>query len=256
MYADIIGMIRVWRRHFKVYRKRYFSSVTLNFVEPILYLLAMGLGLGGYIREIDGLPYTHFLAPGIILSSAAFAATFECTYGSYVRMTFQKNFDALLSTPITIRGVVGGEILWGATKSLIYGTIIAIVVTLAGLISSPWLMALAPVIFLAGVIFASLALIVTAVIPGIDQFNYYFTLVMTPMYLFSGIFFPLHAMPDVVQMVAYFTPLYHAVAISRALASGALELAVAGHLFAMLVMVSITVPLAYTLIRRRLIGSV
>ncbi|MGW8272245.1 MAG: ABC transporter permease, partial [Thermodesulfovibrionales bacterium] len=105
---------RVWQRHLTVYTKLYKSSFALNFIEPILYLSALGLGLGAYIGEIHGMPYIEFIAPGIIASSAMFAAIYECTYGTYVRMTFQKTFDAILATPINIDDLIAGELMWGA----------------------------------------------------------------------------------------------------------------------------------------------
>jgi len=87
--------LRVWQRHFTVYRKLYLSSIALNFVEPVLYLVAFGFGLGGYITEVEGRPYINFIAPGIIASSSMFATIYECTYGTYVRIFFQKTFDLL-----------------------------------------------------------------------------------------------------------------------------------------------------------------
>ena len=107
---------RVWQRNFTVYTKLYKSSLVFNFIEPILYLIALGLGLGAFVKEINGVPYINFLAPGLIASSSMFAATFECTYGTYIRMTYQKTFDAILVTPINIDDLVAGELIWGATK--------------------------------------------------------------------------------------------------------------------------------------------
>ncbi|MFA5353716.1 MAG: ABC transporter permease, partial [Thermodesulfovibrionales bacterium] len=99
---------RVWQRHLTVYTKLYKSSLALNFVEPVVYLLAMGFGLGAFVKEINGVPYLDFIAPGIIASSAMFASIYECTYGTYVRMTFQKTFDAILATPVQLDDLVAG----------------------------------------------------------------------------------------------------------------------------------------------------
>jgi lipooligosaccharide transport system permease protein len=126
----------VWYRNFTVYKKLYKSSMVLNFVEPALYLLAFGIGLSSYLKEINGMPYIKFIAPGIVASSSAFAATYECTYGTYVRMHYQKTFDAILATPVSLNDLILGELLWGATKSLIYGTIIIIVISVTGLVDS------------------------------------------------------------------------------------------------------------------------
>jgi lipooligosaccharide transport system permease protein len=214
---------RVWQRHLTVYTKLYKSSIALNFVEPVLYLAALGLGLGAFVQQINGVPYIQFIAPGIIASSSMFAAIYECTYGTYVRMTYQKTFDAILATPVNIDDLVAGELLWGATKSLLYGTIIIIVISLFGLVDSAFIVLAVPALFITGLIFAEISVIFTSVVPGIDSFNYFYTLFMTPMFLFSGIFFPLDNLSPVVTKIAFFTPLYHLVNVCRALASGNLS---------------------------------
>lgn len=211
---------RVWQRHLTVYTKLYKSSLALNFIEPVLYLAALGLGLGAFVSEIDGKPYVNYIAPGIIASSAMFAAIYECTYGTYVRMTYQKTFDAILATPVNLGDLIAGELMWGATKSVLYGSIIAVVVSAFGLVESPMLVLIVPVLFVAGLIFAEISVIFCAIVPGIDSFNYFYTLLMTPMFLFSGIFFPLDSMSPVVTKIAFFTPLYHLVNVCRAFAGG------------------------------------
>ncbi len=211
---------RVWQRNFTVYTKLYKSSIALNFIEPILYLTAMGFGLGAFVQQINGEPYIKFIAPGIIASSSMFAAIYECTYGTYVRMTFQKTFDAILATPVNIDDLVAGELMWGATKSLLYGITIIIVISLFGLVDSLLIIFTIPVLFMTGLIFAEISVIFVSVVPGIDSFNYFYTLFMTPMFLFSGIFFPLDNLSPVVAKIAFFTPLYHLVNICRGLATG------------------------------------
>lgn len=211
---------RVWQRQLTVYTKLYKSSFALNFVEPVLYLAALGLGLGAYIKQINGQPYVNFIAPGIIASSSMFAAIYECTYGTFVRMTFQKTFDAILATPLSIDDLIAGEMMWGATKSVVYGTIIIFVISLFGLVASPLVLGIIPILFISGIIFAEVSLIVVAKVPGIDSFNYFYTLLMTPMFLFSGIFFPVETLPPVIAKIAFFTPLYHLVNICRAFALG------------------------------------
>jgi lipooligosaccharide transport system permease protein len=243
---------RVWQRHAKVYTKLYLSSIALNFVEPVLYLAALGLGLGAYVKEINGVPYVNFIAPGIIASSAMFAATYECSYGTYVRMTYQKTFDAILATPVNVNDLIAGEMLWGATKSVLYGTIIMIVIAIFGLVASPLLLLAIPLLFLAGLIFAEISLIFTAVVPGIDSFNYFYTLFMTPMFLFSGIFFPIENLPAIVGKIAFFTPLYHLVNICRAFSGGKPAVALWDVAWVVAVMILLA-PYSFRLLRRRLI---
>lgn len=244
--------LRVWQRHFTVYTKLYKSSIVLNFVEPVLYLAALGLGLGAFVKEINGMPYINFIAPGIIASSSMFAAIYECTYGTYVRMTYQKTFDAILATPVNIDDLVAGELMWGAFKSMFYGTIIIVVIALFGLVNSPKIILAIPVLFVTGLIFAEISVIFTAVVPGIDSFNYFYTLLMTPMFLFSGIFFPLDTLPDVVSKIAFFTPLYHLVNICRSFSHGEL-LMVRGDILWIVVVVILLAPYPFRLMRKRII---
>jgi lipooligosaccharide transport system permease protein len=221
-------------------------------VEPALYLVALGLGLGAFVKEINGIPYINFIAPGFIASSSMFAATYECTYGTYIRMTFQKTFDAILATPVNLQDLVAGELMWGATKSMFYGTIIIIAISFFRLVDSPFIILLIPVLFVSGLLFAQLSIICAAIVPGIDSFNYYYTLFMTPMFLFSGIFFPLDPLPKTITYIAYFTPLYHLANICRALTAGNISGSVIGVTW-LLIAVLILSPIPFRLMRKRLI---
>lgn len=243
---------RVWQRNFTVYTKLYKSSIALNFVEPVLYLAALGLGLGAFVKEINGMPYINFIAPGIIASSAMFAAAYECTYGTYVRMFYQKTFDAILATPVNVDDLIAGELIWGASKSMLYGTIIMAVISAFGLVNSPVVLFVIPVLFISGLIFAEISMIFAAIVPGIDSFNYFYTLFMTPMFLFSGIFFPVDTLPPLVAKIAFFTPLYHLVNVCRSAALGQLQ----ANLWdvAWLIFVAIILaPYPFRLMRKRLI---
>ncbi len=249
---NIARAFRVWQRHLSVYTKLYKSSIALNFVEPVLYLTALGLGLGAFVKEVNGVPYIQFIAPGIIASSSMFAAIYECTYGTYVRMTFQKTFDAILATPVNLNDLVAGELLWGASKSLLYGTIIIVVISLAGLVKSPMIVLVIPILFIVGLIFAEISVIFTAIVPGIDSFNYFYTLLMTPMFLFSGIFFPLDTLPPLVSKIAFFTPLYHLVNICRSFSMGSLS-AAAWDILWIFAVVLLLAPYPFRLMRRRIV---
>lgn len=243
--------LRVWQRNFTVYTKLYKSSLVLNFVDPILYLTALGLGLGAFIKEINGIPYVKFIAPGIVASSSMFSAIYECTYGTYVRMYYQRTFDAILSTPINIYELIAGELLWGATKSTWYGITIIVVIASFGLVESYKILFLIPILFLCGLIFAQISIIAVAIVPGIDSFNYFYTLLITPMFLFSGIFFPLDKLPPIISDIAYFTPLFHLVNVARALAFG--EFTIINDVVWMAVTAIILLPLPFILLKKRII---
>lgn len=248
----IKGAFRVWQRNLTVYTKLYKTSLVLNFVEPILYLAAFGLGLGGFVSEINGVPYIKYIAPGMIASSAMFAAVYECTYGTFVRMTFQRTFDGILATPVGPNEITAAELAWGACKSVLYGTIIMIVIAAFGLVPSPLLLLAIPAIFLGGLIMAEICLVVVALVPGIDSFNYFYTLFLTPMMLFSGIFFPLDAMPRFVSIIAMLTPMYHLVAVCRGCASGMLAPLWPNVLY-LVGVAAVLAPLPFRLMRRRMV---
>ena len=210
--------LAVWHRNFLVWRKLAVASMVGNFGDPFLYLLGLGYGLGMFIGEMSGIPYMAFLASGILCSSAMNTATFESTYSVFTRMTQQFTWDGMLATPLSIPDIVAGEMLWAATKSLIAGTAIFIVAGLLGGIQS-WETAILalPVVLLAGLCFASLGLVVCMLSPSYDFFLYYFTLAVTPMFLFCGVFYPITALPEPVQMFAQALPLTHAVDLIRPL---------------------------------------
>ncbi|HZY57957.1 MAG TPA: ABC transporter permease [Rubrobacteraceae bacterium] len=224
------GAFRVWQRNATIFRKFWKTIMLPNFFEPLLYLAALGLGLGAFIREggIHGLTYTQYVAPGLLASNAMFAASFESTFNTFIRMKIGRIYDAIIATPVNAEDIVAGEYLWAGTRAALYGTGFLGVLTAIGfafspeapLISSFWALLIPPFLFLVGIMFSVTGTLFTSLIPSIDLYAYYFTLVVTPLFLFSGIFFPIEDFPAPVPQIAWFTPLYHAVNVCRALATG------------------------------------
>jgi lipooligosaccharide transport system permease protein len=215
---------KVWQRNFDVFTK----TITVNFIpsllEPILYLLAFGFGLGGFIPSIRGQSYISFIAPALVAISVMNGSFFECTFASFVRMYFQKTFDAIVATPISVEEVVAGELLWGATRATINTTIVLAVVAAFGLISTPLFLLVIPIAFFGGLMFASIAMCFTSVAPNIDFFNFPSFLFLTPMFFLSGTFFPLTSLPSGAQGAAMAVlPLTHVVNVIRGVISGHLE---------------------------------
>ncbi len=194
--------LNVWRRNWDVFFKTYQVNFLPPFIEPVLYLLAIGFGLGMYVGEINGIPYVNYIAPALLAISIMNASFFECTYSSYVRMYYQKTFDAMIATPLSLDDVITGELLWGATRSLIYSSVMLLVLILFGVVDLPLSLLIIPFSFLAGLLFACIAMCFTAITPGIDALNYPAFLFITPMFLFSGTFFPLEVLPQTVQVIA------------------------------------------------------
>ncbi len=209
--------VRVWQRNLSVLLRLWKTETWPPFVEPILYVVALGLGLGGYVTRIEGLSFLQFLAPAFVATAGMFVSSFECLFGSFVRMEFQKTFDAALATPLNVEEVIFGEILWGGSRAVFASFGVLVIITLFGLVHSVWAVLTLPVAFIEGLMFASLAMIFTSKAPAIDSFNYYITLGLTPMFLFSGVFFPIESLPKSIQILAWFSPLTHAVSLQRAL---------------------------------------
>ena len=244
--------IRVWQRNRDVFFRLWHSEAPGFVAEPIIILLAMGLGLGAYVGLVDGQKYVEFIAPGIIASYAMFSASFECTYGSFVRMEYQKTYDAIIATPLSVEDVIAGEIFWGATRSLITGTLILVIAAAFQLVHSPWASVIPVLAFLEGLMFASIAILFTSFVPSIYSFNYYFTLFITPMFFFSGVFFPLSSFPEIVQTLSWIAPLTPVVHLTRALISGEFHLGLLWALGLIIVLAALFFSIALVTMRRRL----
>jgi lipooligosaccharide transport system permease protein len=250
--------LRVWQRNFDVYRRTWKISFLPPLIEPLLYILAFGVGLAVMVGELQyagrQLSYTVFIAPALVSVAIMYNAFFETTYNSFVRMYYQKTFDALLATPLNLEEIILGEMLWAATKSVIAATLMGLVISLCGLFEFPGALLLIPLALLGGLLFASLGMICTALVPGIETFNLPIFLGITPMFLFSGTFFPLQNLPGWAQSVAQLLPLTHLVALVRGSAlqfwSGSLWLS----LLYLLAATAILLPLAIALMVRRIVN--
>lgn len=250
--SRLIRWLPVWRRNLLVWRKLAVPSLIGNFGEPLLYLLALGYGLGALVGRVQEMPYVYYLASGIFCSSAMVTASFEATYSAYSRMAVQKTWEAIVSTPLDVVDVVVGEVMWAATKSLASASAILVVAWGLGA-TGGWSAILAiPVALLGGFCFAAMAMVVTAMARSYDFFLYYTTLCVTPMLLICGVFFPISQMPSGVQALAYALPLSHAVAVARPLIIGEAPAHVLLHLGVLAGFGAAALALACRLLQRRL----
>jgi lipooligosaccharide transport system permease protein len=216
---------KVWQRDFDVSMKTWKVNFFPPLLEPIFYLVALGYGVGSFItRPIEGLPFIEFIAPALVAISVMNSSFFECTYGSFVRMYYQRTFDGIIATPISVEEVIAGELLWGGTRSLISSTIVLGVVAAFGLITSPLFILIPPIAFFGGLMFSSIGMCFTAIAPNIDFFNYPAFLFITPMFLLSNTFFSLSQFPQFLQTFAVAVlPLVHQVTLTRGLMVGNLQ---------------------------------
>jgi len=245
--------VPVWRRNLLVWRKLVGASILGNFADPLIYLVGLGYGLGSMLPPVGGVPYISFLAAGMVCSSTMFAATFEALYSAFSRMHVQRTWDGIMMAPINLDDVVLAELVWAASKSALSGTAILAVSWILGLghsLLSLWVLALVPLV---GLTFGALALAVTAMAKSYDFFTYYFTLVMTPLNLLCGVFFPVEQLPAAFQVVAAFLPLTHAVALARPLLLGEMPDGIALHVLVLLAYTAAGFYAASVLFRRRLL---
>ncbi len=245
--------LTVWRRNILVWRKLIAPSLFFNFGEPFIYLLGLGFGLGSFIGELGGMPYLTFLASGLVAASAMNVASFEGMFSVYTRMVPQQTYDAILATPLDVDDIVAGEMLWCATKALISSSAILAVAWLLGAVDAWSALAAIPLFFLTGLCFAGPALVMAAVSRSYDFFNYYVTTVMTPMFIFCGVFYPIRTLPDVAQAIVQVLPLTHAVALVRPLVAGQQVTQPALHLAVLLAYAVIGYIAAALFVKRRLI---
>ena len=246
--------VRVWRRDVRNFSKLWRGALLPTFLDPLFYLFAMGFGLGTYLATIQGIPYKNFIAPGLIASAAMWSAVFETTYNTYIKMNENRLYDALVATPVEVPGLVTGEIAWSATRSLVYGTSFLLVITAFGLVDSWWALTIPFFLLLGGACFGVIGMLFTALVPKIDLYSYFFTLFVTPMFLFAGIFFPLDKLPNGLEVVAWFTPLYHLVNLMRELATGPSLGSVVGNAAWLTVLTLAIYPLLAAKMKERLIS--
>ena len=251
--AFSLRFIPVWRRNLLVWRKLAIASILSNIADPLLYMLALGYGIGALVGEVGGMSYIAFIGTGMVCQSTMFTASFEGMYSAFSRMHMQRTWDAIINAPIQLDDVVMAEWLWAATKSVMSTTAILLVIMLLGY-GHTWLaLWILPLGFLIGLTFGAAGLVMTALAPNYDFFSYFFTLVLTPMILLSGVFFPVEQMPAWLAGIAGFLPLKHAIDIARPLMLGRIPDNIILHVGVLLFYAALAYYFALALTRRRLL---
>ncbi|HWG89920.1 MAG TPA: ABC transporter permease [Candidatus Thermoplasmatota archaeon] len=251
----------VWRREVTVYRRIWPSTILSNLFDPIIYLLAIGFGLGAFLEsfEVEGVgavTYLEFIAPGLLASSIMMAAAYEMAWNTYVRIHQERIFEAMLATPATASDVVAGELFWATTRSLIYSVVLLVVYLsfeVAGytlLRFSPLLLLVPFAAVLGGLFFSVVGMSYTGLVNNIEYLTFYFTLFLTPQFLFSGIFFPL---PEWAAPIAWFIPLTHVVELCRGLLLDQGLLAVWDDAAWLVVATLVLWPVPHLILRRKLL---
>ena len=245
--------VPVWRRNLLVWRKLAIASVLGNIADPMLYMLALGYGVGSFVPEVGGMKYIAFIGTGIVCQSAMFTSSFEAMYSAFSRMHVQRTWEAIINAPLSLDDVVFAEWIWAATKSVMSVLAILIVVLLLGYGHSWLSLWVLPLGFVIGLTYGGFGLIMNSLAPGYDFFTYFFTLVLTPRLLLSGVFFPVDQMPAALRGVAALLPLSHAIDIARPLLAGRLPSNALLHLAVLLSYACVAYYAALVLTRRRLL---
>ena len=245
--------LAVWYRNFAMYRRTWKLNVLPNFFEPLLYLASIGIGVGAYVQGMGGTSYVAFLAPGLVAVSAMNGASFEVTYNSFVRLNYEKTYESMLTTPVQPDDLLSGEVLWAVTRASIYGGCFFAAVAAVGLAPFPSSLWALPVIPLTGLLFAALGIAFSLRITSMDLFSFYFTLFLTPLFLFSDVFFPLEErLAGGWLTLAEALPLLHPVRLMRHAFRGEGGLVLLWDALYVLVLSGALLVLAARTIRRRL----
>ena len=208
-------VISVWHRHVKVYGSNFISNALPPFLEPLIFLAGLGVGLGKVLPNIMNMSYILFLASGLIVTSAMFTSAYECTFGTFIRLEFDKVYDGMLGAPLSYKDLIIGEILFSASKGLFFSFAVLLVIWIAGIIKYPLSILAIFIGFLTGLMFGSFSMFITSFVKNINHFNFYFTGFISPMFFFSGVVFPLSNLPGPLMYVAELLPLTHLVRLAR-----------------------------------------
>jgi lipooligosaccharide transport system permease protein len=245
----------VWYRHVRVYTQNMFSNALPPFLEPLLFLAGVGLGLSKYVTQtMDGLKYIEFLGTGLLMTSAMFTSSFECTFGTFIRLEFDKVYDGMLAAPITANNLIIGEILWAGSKGFFFSFAVLCILTVFGIISLPYSLFIPLIGFITGVMFATLALLITSFVKTINHFNFFFTGLLSPMFFFSGVVFPISNLPAKIRPVAEILPLTHSVRIARAICTNRYSVLLTGDFLYIILFIFVVGLLAVGRLRRRLVN--
>jgi lipooligosaccharide transport system permease protein len=256
-------MTRVVEHRALQYRRTFRASIFSSFLSPILFLTAMGLGLGTYVngsangsQALGGLTYLQFLAPGLLAATAMQAAAFESTFPIMSGLTWQRTFHAMYATPITPRDIVLGNVAWITVRLTMITAIFTAVIVVFGAAASPLIVLAIPAAVLTGLAFATPIAAFSATQRTPEKFNAVFRFGITPLFLFSGTFFPISNLPPLLQPIAWLSPLWHGVELTRGLALGTIgeePLLALIHVAVLVVLTALGLAWAYRTVEARLV---
>jgi lipooligosaccharide transport system permease protein len=250
---------RVFEHRFLSYRRTFRASIFSSFLSPVMFLAAMGIGLGAYVSDpsaIGGVPYIVFLAPGLLAATAMQSASFESMFPIMAGLEWSRVFHGMYATPISPRDIALGNLAWITARLTLICTIFTLVIVLFGAAESPLIVLAIPAAVLTGMAFAAPIAAFSATQKTPNRFTTIFRFGITPLFLFSGTFFPISSLPAVLQVLAWLTPLFHGVALTRGLSLGTAvddPIAMAIHVLYLATLAIVGGYLAIRTIERRLV---
>jgi lipooligosaccharide transport system permease protein len=211
----------VWYRHYRVYQNHFVTNSFPTVIEPLILMLSFGWGLAQVVgNSMNGMDYLSFIAPAQAMMAAVYTSAFDESYGTYFRMMVDHNYDAMLSTPVSVTEVFWGELLYTGTKGSFFSAVVILVLACFGLIHSFWALLVPVVGFFTAIAFGSLGLFAARSVKNINQFNFFISGIISPLILFSGTFFSLERMPAGPALVAKILPLYYFIDVARMMTTG------------------------------------
>jgi lipooligosaccharide transport system permease protein len=230
---------RLVERNLMVYRRAWLIIFS-GFFEPLFYLLSIGVGIGKLVGHVTGpggtpIAFRAFVAPALLASSAMNGAVYDSTMNVYFKLKYAKTYDAILATPVGVGDVALGEIIWALLRGLLYSAAFIVVMAALGDVLSVWAVLALPAAVLIGFAFAAIGMAATTFLRSWTDFDFV-QLAVLPMFLFSTTFYPLSTYPRWLQLVVECTPLYHGVALLRALCTGGVGPGLIGHAAYLVVM--------------------
>jgi lipooligosaccharide transport system permease protein len=201
--------------------RTFWKATTSSVLEPVVYLLAFGLGLGATVVDrVDGLDYVEFVGTGMVATAVIFSSALPAMFGTFVKHRFQQTYDAILAAPVDVEELVTAEMLWIGIRAGFYGTFPLLVTIGFGLDPAPGMLLVPLFCFITALGFAAFGIAMAGTVGKIDHFNYVTTLVITPLFLVAGTFFPIDELPLGFQIAAQFNPLHQLVELVRHAAFG------------------------------------
>lgn len=247
------GAFRVWSRNFLYFKKTWLVSLFWIVLEPVIYLGAIGFGLGAFVNNMGGIPYIEFFFPALLSTTAMMVAFFEGTYGNYTKLTHQKTYATIMLTRVGPEEIVAGELLWAASKGFFGVMGVTIVALFFGLIDSYRILLALPILFLLSALFSCLGMIFTSIARNYDSFIYSTSGLIVPMSLLSGTYFPLEQLPGGLRYLAYFFPLTHGVSAVRGVLAHGLTWMVGLHVLVLFLATWVCMNISFYRIRRKLL---